>query len=206
MTVPYPKRHALGLPPGSVRGILTFLVVALLCLELAFPTPGVLPIPPYLIYLLFMALGHFFAAHGSSIAPAGTNEPSPLYLPAGTLRWLITLSLIGVVAWRLYTAPEQMEQQFAKSLDDLKDQPYLPLLLLGGFFAGIIFRTIIGRTSPPYVVQDLEAWVSIVAMTGLTADAIIHFIINPSLTQPLSLPDWGAFLAVVVAFYFGARS
>lgn len=206
MSTPYTRRHALGLPAGSVRALLTLLIVGLLCLELAFPTARILPIPPYLIYLLFIALGHFFAAHGGSIASAGDPHPSPLNLPGGTIRVLITLLLVGIVAWRLYAHPEQMEQQFNKSLDELREQPYLPLMILGGFFVGLLFRAVVGRANPPYVVQDLEAWLSILAMTGLFADGLIHFIINPSLDEPLRMPEWGAFLAVVVAFYFGARS
>jgi hypothetical protein len=197
------QRHALGLPAGSVRALLALMVVGLVCLVVVVPTHEPVPISPYLIYLLFMILGHFFASHGHTI---GVGQASPLYLPAGFVRLAIILALAAAFGWKLYADPDGLEAQFVRSVEELKRQPYLPLLLLGGFFIGVIVRMIVGRTRPPMWFQDLEAWLSLLAIVGLSVAAIIHVVINPSMEHPISLPNWEGFLAVVVAFYFGERS
>ena len=60
-TQPAVKRHALGMPEGSVRSILAILVVTLVCAVMLVPGRREL-VPPYLLYLMFLILGHFFAA------------------------------------------------------------------------------------------------------------------------------------------------
>ena len=54
--------------------------------------------------------------------------------------------------------------------------------------------------------QDLEAWLSLVALLGILIAGVIHLIVDPSLEQRLYLPIWESFVGGVVAFYFGARS
>ena len=203
--VPIPKRHALGLPAGSIRAVLAFMEVVLVDIVLLVTTrqPVPVPIPPYLIYLLFMILGHFFAAHGHSI---GAGQHSPLYLPGGFFRILLILALGGALVWRLVNDPAGLETQFDKSVDELKKQPYLPLILLGGFFIGVMVRMIVGRDNPPMFLQDAEAWLSLLAVVGISVAGIIHGIINPNVDNPISMPNFEGFLAVMIAFYFGERS
>jgi len=81
----------------------------------------------------------------------------------------------------------------------------------GAFFLGIIVarlaeKLLAGPAGLPPWFQDLMAWVSLLAMLGLGAEVIIRLVINPTLSQPLSLPPWEGILAGLVAFYFGARS
>src|SRR5207244_3845248 len=95
------KRHALRLPAGSVRAIHVFAIVGLICAIILLPAAPT--IPPYLIYLLFLMVGHYFAAHGVSIAPRDDASPSPLFLPGGTVRMFILVALIGCIGWRLYS-------------------------------------------------------------------------------------------------------
>jgi hypothetical protein len=132
------RRHALGLPPGSVRAILTLLVVGLFCaLILIQPKEGAPPprIPAYLFFLLFLTLGHFFAAHGHTIHQRGEGGYSPLYLPSGVIRFVILAGLIATVAWAWFDHPDRFAQQLRESLfvqpgGDLSDLPYqiyLPL-------------------------------------------------------------------------------
>ena len=89
------RRYALGLPRGSVRAILALMVVVLICvLILLSPTKNKpIPIPPYLLYLLFMVLGHLFAVHGHGHGAAAA-EPAPLHLPRGFIRLFILAILI----------------------------------------------------------------------------------------------------------------
>lgn len=201
------RRHALGLPAGSIRALHVLIIVGLTCTLIAWPGERAVVIPPYLIYLIFLMLGHYFASHGVSIATRDSGQPSPLFLPGGTVRILVMLALGGAIGWKLYQNPDGLQRQFETSMQALAEQPLLPALILGGFFAGVILRTLVGRTNPPQWLQDFEAWISILALVGLGAAAMIHLIIVPSLQVPwLELPMWEGILGAVIAFYFGERS
>ena len=203
--VPF-KRHALRLPAGSVRAIHVLAIVGLICAIMLIP--GNKTIPPYLIYLLFMMLGHYFAAHGVTIATRDDPAPSPLYLPGGTVRFLIVIALVGCVGWKLYDNPQGLIDQFRASLELLKNEPILPLVILGGFLLGVVVRAFLSRITPPAAFQDIEAWISLMAMIAIVIAGLIHLVIDPSLgwEEKLYLPVWESFVGGVVAFYFGERS
>jgi hypothetical protein len=204
-TTPYTaKRHALNLPAGSVRAIHVLCIVGLVCAIILIP--GSHTIPPYLIYLLFLMVGHYFASHGVTIATRDEEAPSPLYLPGGTIRILILAALIGSVGWKLHSDQEGLVKQFESSLELLKLQPYLPLVIMGGFFLGVMVRAVLGRLGTNAFIQDFEGWISLVAMIGIVLAGIIHLIVNTSLADTLYLPTWEGFVGGVVAFYFGERS
>ena len=57
-------------------------------------------------------------------------------------------------------------------------------------------RMLIGRNNPYFIIHDVQAWVSMIAIVGMSVSAIIHLIINPSLSDPLNLPKWDGFMAV----------
>ena len=201
------KRHALNLPAGSVRAIHVLGIVGLVCAIIQIrPQDGVVPVPPYLIYLLFLMLGHYFAAHGVTIASRADPQASPLYLPGGAVRLLIIVALIASIGTRLYLDEPGLVAQFEASVELLKSQPYLPLVILGGFLLGVIIRIIVGRDNPPMAWQDFEAWISVLALVGLGIAAVIHLVVQPSLTEPYEMPLWESILGGVIAFYFGARS
>jgi hypothetical protein len=203
-TIPaVPKRHALGLPAGSVRATHTLMIVALFCATLLVRGREILPVPPYLVYLLFMVLGHYFAHRSGA---AGDSQYQPLYLPRGFVRFIVMAALIGTIGWCYYDDPVRLKEQFEKSVDALKGEPLLPLFILGAFFLGVIVRAVVGRENPPYFLQDLEAWVSLVSIVGLGVAGVIHIIIVPSLENAIPMPVWEAILASVIAFYFGERS
>jgi hypothetical protein len=207
--LPPPSRHALGLPAGSVRALLTLMVVGLVCALILIPPrdPGrPNPLPAYLLYLLFLILGHYFAAHGNTIKPRGHAGPSPLYLPAGFIRFIVAVGLSATIIWQWVNHREEFLQQLQDSVTVMRDQPFLPLVLLVGFFVGVVVRTLVGRQNPPYWWQDIEAWFALLGVIGLCIEVLIHFVINPTLEKPLELPNWEGFLAAIVAFYFGARS
>src|SRR5688572_8985228 len=137
------KRHALGLPAGSVRATHVLGVVALICAIIVIPTSK--SMPPYLIYLLFLMLGHYFGSHGVTIAMRDDPSPSPLYLPGGTVRILIVLALAIAIGWSIFQDPQAFYQKFERSLDALKDQPLLPVVILAGFLLGVLVRVFVGR-------------------------------------------------------------
>jgi hypothetical protein len=215
-TVPEAKRYALKLPAGSVRAIHVLCIVGLVCAmvlmghvvrdETLGKDIGVPTIPPYLIYLLFLMVGHYFAAHGVSIATRDEQAPSPLYLPGGTVRVLILLAVIASVGWKIYQDERALVAQFETSLDKLKDEPILPLVILGGFFLGAIVRSVTFRLRPRPAFQDLEAWISLIALVLIVIAGMIHLVVDPSLAERLHMPKWESFVGGVVAFYFGERS
>jgi hypothetical protein len=204
---PAARRHALGLPAGSIRALHTLTVVVLVCLPLVLPgrEGQKIPIRPYLVYLLFLALGHFYAAHGKSISLRGADQPSPWHLPAGFFRTLCFLLLLATFSYCRWFQPAELEQQLRRSLELLPQQPFLPLVILAGFFLGILAHLLLGEQRSPWA-QDLQAWLSLIAGLLLAIDALIRLVIEPSLPAGLDLPTWEGLLAGVVAFYFGERS
>jgi hypothetical protein len=200
------SRHALNMPAGSVRAIHVLVMVLLAVAILWMPSRSVLPLPPFLVYLLFLVVGHFFAAHGVTIAAGNSEHPRPLRLPGGVVRLLIIVSLGGTLLYQYLTNPEGLKAQFHASLDQMKDQPYVPLCILGGFFLGAMVRAVVGRTNPSAWFQDVEAWISLLALLGLLISSMLHLVVNPTLEHPVSFAGWEGFMGAVVAFYFGERS
>lgn len=207
-TVPVPiRRHALGLPAGSIRATHLLVIVGLTATLIVNPRDINIAIPAYLIYLIFLILGHYY---GSRSGPSGVRAPgesAPLYLPAGSVRLLVILGLGGAIGYKIYTNPEALQRMFEVSLEGLKEQPYLPLVILSAFFVGVVLRMIVGRDHPPQWLQDFEAWLSIIALVGLGIETVIRLVVAASLEVPLlPLPTWEAILGGIIAFYFGERS
>ncbi len=203
-------RQPLGLPAGSVRAILALMILGLVWTLMLLPekTGG---IPLYLFYLMFLILGHFFAAHGHSIAGPATGHRHPLYLPRGTLRTLIVLGFVAVLA-RRYFIVGSVEGLF-KLQQPLLDQPSLPIVLVAAFFVGVFVSRVLTRlmvrdgvVSPWW--QDIQAWIALLATIGLTIEVLIQLVINPSLDPDarIQVPHLQMSLAALVCFYFGARS
>lgn len=201
---PPAKRYALSMPAGSVRAIHVLGVVGLVCAIILLPSSKT--IPPYLIYLVFILVGHYFAAHGVSIATRDDPAPSPLHLPGGMVRFLIILALSGCVGYRIATDEGDFKKQFEQSLKDLQEQPFLPVAILGGFFLGVVAQAIIRRIHRPAWTNDVEAWFSLIALIGLAIAALIHLIIEPSADVTLVMPIFNGVLGGIIAFYFGERS
>jgi hypothetical protein len=200
------SRHALGMPPGSVRAVLALMVVGLVCALMLIHSDKPLPIPAYLIYLLFLVLGHYFAARGSSRGEVDAWNRQPLNLPRGCIRLVLLASLLGTLIYKLYSDSAGFEAQWLASVTSLKEVPMLPVVILCGFFVGTLLRMVIGR-QPPAWYQDMEAWVALIAVLLMSIATLIHLVISPSLESPiLSMPEWECILSGVVAFYFGARS
>lgn len=204
------QRHPLGLPAGSVRALLAFMVFGIIWALLLLPerTEAPIRVPLYLYYLMFLILGHYFAARGHAPANTGRREPPPLYLPHGSLRFLMIAGFSAALAWGFYHNPRFFDRL---NPERLGDQPYLPLVLLSAFFLGILLsrvanRVLAGPAGLPPWFQDVLAWISLLAILSLGIDFLVRLVINPSLAEPLSLQHWEGYLAVMVGFYFGLRS
>jgi hypothetical protein len=204
-------RHALGLPAGSVRALLSLMILGLVW-ALMFAKE---PVPNYLQYLMFMVLGHYFAAHQRSIASVDSREPSPLYMPRGVIRLIIFLGFVVVFGAIWYQHRDNMN----KFLEDLRDNPkmterFLPFLLVFGFFLGLLMtkfgQMFGGKDGAPGWMKDIQAWLGLLAMLGLLAATLVHLVINPSIEDEekrIKIPEVATnILAALVGFYFGARS
>lgn len=204
-------RHPLGLPAGSVRALLAFLVLGLIWSLVLMPPEKETQVPIYLYYLMFLILGHFFAAHGHTISGPSTGKGSPLHMPAGSLRFLIVAGFAAVLGWRYYRYGSL--EELLKFDQPKLEEAYLPLALVGAFFVGIFSSKVLGKlfrgpNGTAWWYQDIQAWLALLATLGLVAEFIIHLVINPSLTPEsrLYLPHWQIVLACITSYYFGARS
>ena len=200
--------HALGLPAGSIRAVLAILVFGTAwALLLVQPTAE---IPDHLRDLLFIIMGHYFAArHRAAEAPE--PGPPPLYLPRGSVRFFLVAGSIAV-AGLLFRRGQ------LTSLD--RNPGVVTLLLVGGFLLGVAMNAAMswwkGRGHrTPRVVEDLRAIVSLTA-AGLLIIPLLNrlLFIVPSIDIGRLIPPeihLGRFgpehlLAAVVGFYFGSRS
>src|SRR5262245_21561848 len=90
------KLHALGLPAGSVRAILAVMIFAGIWAWLWLRPQT--EVPSYLEDLMFIIMGHYFAAR----ARAGDKPepgPPPLFLPRGSIRFVLVggFALVGIL-------------------------------------------------------------------------------------------------------------
>jgi hypothetical protein len=203
---PARRRHALGLPAGSVRALLTSLVFGLLAaIIIANGQDKVPTLYNYLWYLLLLIVAHYFAAHGNTIR-SHAEEPSPLGLPRGFFRFLFLAGFVGLTAW-LYKENQSFVLPAVSSLAN-------PLILLAGFFAGVCVARLVRWTSgdqgPPYWFQDLEAWVALLAVVVLAVQVAVFVFIRPNLSleqqELMQGGGWEGVFPALVGFYFGVRS
>jgi hypothetical protein len=200
-TAPY-ERHPLGLPPGSVRAILAIVIALMWWTYLVYPPPDV-KVPPYL-YCLAILVFVFFAAHRNTIAPEGTKHHSPLYLPRGTFRILIVVGTIGVLAWAFYSNQEAVLNRLRPTEKQMEGWPDLTLSLVGGFVLGWLFGNGPWRKTAWY--QDVQAWLSIVAVLALMGTVIYDLVIQGKKEHSPDMLIWDCVLVGILSLYYGARS
>lgn len=187
--------HALGLPAGSVRALIALGVVGTVCGLLARDPDRELP--EHLETLLFVVLGHYFAARGQAPDdPAG--GPGPLWLPRGSVRLLLVAALIGVGV----LVSQQGGLQAHRGL--------FTLVLVFGFLLGMLLTRVARwwrrrRARPSRWFEDLRAVIGLVAVTALAVHAFVDVLPGPDV---VSFGRLGAEqgLAGLVGFYFGSRS
>ncbi len=200
--------HAWGLPAGSVRALLAILVFGAVW-TLLLVQPGA-AIPDYLRDLLFIIMGHYFAARHRAAADPEPGPP-PLYLPRGSVRFVLIAGSIAV-AVTLFRRGQ---------LTALDENPgVVTLLLVSGFLLGVAMNAVMAwwrsRGHPtPRLVEDLRALVA-VAAAGLLIFLVFSRLLQvvpPSevdrlIPAGIHLGHLGPehLLAAIVGFYFGSRS
>lgn len=206
MTSPEAARPPLGLPAGSVRAVLAFVVLGLIWALMITQKE----VPLYLQYLMFMILGHYYAARTAPSA-AGA-EAAPLYLPRGVVRTFIFLGFVGVFVSIWYNHRDNLDELLEELRSDTTRAKYLPLFLVAAFYLGLVMarvgRLLENRGHARGRLQDIQAWLSLVAVLALAAEVVCQFVINPTLPaeRQIHLPHVENILAAIVGFYFGARS
>jgi hypothetical protein len=198
----------LGLPSGSIRALLAILIFGTIW-ALLLAQPGA-EIPDYLRDLLFIIMGHYFAArHRASEDPE--PGPPPLFLPRGSVRILLIAGSIAV-------AVILFRRGQLTSLD--RNPGVVTLLLVGGFLLGVAMNAVMTwwrkrGHRPSRVVEDLRAIVSLAA-AGLLVFLVLNrllLLVPPTRIDLLIPPEVRLghlgpeqILAAVVGFYFGSRS
>ncbi len=206
--VDWRRIHALGLPSGSIRALLAILVFATVwTLLLTRPSEEV---PNYLGDLLFIIMGHYFAARRRVLEDHEPGPP-PLFLPRGSVRLLLLAGSIAV-AVLLFRRGQ---------LTSIEQNPgVVALLLVGGFLLGVAMNTLTTwwrerGHRPPRFVEDLRAVVSLAA-GGFLVFLVLNrvLLVLPPTNIDNQLSTWvhlghlrpEQVLAAVVGFYFGSRS
>ena len=197
-------RHPLGLPPGSVRAILTFQIVGLFWLLLLIPDDRAVPIPLYLYFLLAMVM-IFFVSHGKSIAKKADASPSPLWMPGGSIRFLLLAGTAAVIAYIGFSAPDRFSRLDVTPGQLAHWKSYMGALVIG-FFVGFAIHVMPFRHSWSY--QSFQAWIAILAMLSMVLDMILQAFIKTSLTERIGdgFVVWQTIVTAITAFYFGSRS
>lgn len=192
----------LGLPHGSIRGLLAIQIMLIFLLLLLLPGVDQPPIPLNMYFLLSLVMV-FFVAHGKSIPYKGQAQPSPLWLPGGTLRALILLGIIGSMVYLIVKDPSR----FARlNLDpaQLPNFKYYLGSLAGGFIVGHLLK----KSPLPHgwAFQSFQGWVALISMGSLLVETILQVFVNQTLSEKLDLVTWQCIVTGVAAFYYGVRS
>jgi hypothetical protein len=213
-----PRRHAWGLPAGSIRALLALAVLGLLWAVALIHTPGEkvadadkhLPmIMISLQILMVLILVHFFTAHGKTIG-RHISTASPLGLPGGWVRFILAAGWIGLGVFLFYNHAD-FELPEKTSLWSLL---LLLVVVLICYFAGMILSAgvrMMWGDPPPGPYQDLEAWVAMIALVILGIIVLMHLIRGSlsaenkdSLAGTLDVAQ--AVVSGLIGLYFGARS
>ncbi|WP_020472155.1 hypothetical protein [Zavarzinella formosa] len=192
----------LGLPPGSIRGLLAVQITTIFLLLLLVPEANQVPVPLNLYFLLSLVMV-FFVAHGASIREKSDPSPSPLYLPGGTLRFLMLGGTIGALVYLGMNHPERFDRLTPDPGQFANWKFYLGSLA-GGFFVGHLLK--ISPLPHGWAFQSFQAWVALIAMLSLVVETILQVFAKPSLVEKLDFVTWQCLVTGITAFYYGVRS
>jgi hypothetical protein len=192
----------LGLPPGSIRGIISLQIAVTFWLLLLVPEDNKIAMPLNLYFLLSMVLV-FFVSHGKSIALRAEKTPSPLWLPGGTLRFLILGGSIALAVYLGLNHPDNLKRLNPDPAQLPNWNAYLWSLCIG-FLVGLLLRILPFRHG--WAFQSFQAWIAMLAMFSLLLETILQVFVKTTLTEKLDFVGWQCGVTAIVACYFGSRS
>ena len=199
MPTPVPTRPPLGLPNGSVRALLTLMVVAVVVVLVARGDD----VEVLWTETLLIAMAHYFTSRRFiNLAPDVLRnleaegyldaESNPLYLPRHTVRVVLILAFVGLAAY-LYREHRLFELQ--------------TISLLGvvlAYLLGIVVRGLVSWWAQGGHARSVRGWEDVKALVVLgvmTYTATAYLVDRPDLV-PHHLRS--ATLGLVL-FYFGSR-
>ncbi|MGQ0635038.1 MAG: hypothetical protein ACT4QC_10535 [Planctomycetaceae bacterium] len=207
MTIPNPDstdnpiaRPPLGLPTGSVRALLTLLVLAVVIVQ----TVRGRTLDELWGETLLIALAHYFTSRRfvglspevlARLESEGhvQKEMNPLYLPRHSIRAIVVLAFAGLA---YYEFGIRHVRQFA-------EVPPV-LITVGAYLAGILARLLLGPRAAAAAAPRSRLWEDLKALAVILvmlATAIPYFLDRGDL-----VPPQGRSLALaLVLFYFGSR-
>lgn len=198
------KIHAFGLPAGSVRALLALLILAAIWVLLVQHPDRQVPI--YLQNLMFIILGHYFAARGAP-DPADEHGPPPLFLPRGVIRFSLLAGFL-FVAVMLFREDRLFDVQPASAA--------MTLVLVAGFLLGVVLSRGLAwwrkrGHRPPRRIEDVRALVSLAAAVFLVSVVFDAGFVSEDgplagLHERLGNFKIADGLAALIGFYFGSRS
>ena len=194
-----PVRPPLGLPQGSVRALLTLMILGVVINEMMAGRD----IDILWNETLLIALAHYFSRRRFLNIPPEVvprlqkegllpPETRPLYLPTGVIRALILLT-VGVAGF------------FLQKQGRLFDPKVLPIFgAVGAYISGMVIAYFAKWVMRPGVNSLLARWQDMQAMLVLitvASTAAIFFIHGPE-----GLPSWLRHASLFLSlYYFGAR-
>ena len=195
-------RHPLGIPAGSIRALLTLLVVGFIVAQ----TVQNAKIGLLWSETLMIMLAHYFTSRRFIELPRELREQleaegkipqdrHPLYLPKHTIRGLIILAFAGL-AWYLYREGRLFEKE--------------SLAILGpvaGYFLGILFKAVIGWFRGHGGARSANWWDDLKAIVTLAfvAGTITVELLGLGDKLPFSQEHLESTMLALVLFYFGSR-
>ncbi len=199
---PTRRRAPLGIPSGSIRALLTILVVGFIVWQTAMGKKiGLL-----WSETLMIMLAHYFTSRRFVELPKELraqleaegkipHDANPLYLPKHTIRGLIILSF-AALGWYLYREGR---------LGD--DQSLVILGTVGAYFLGILVKLIIGWFSKDEGGKSANWWDDLKAIATLLA---VVGTISAELLQlheqlPFTQQQMESTMLGLILFYFGSR-
>lgn len=196
------RRPPLGLPPGSIRAVLTLLVLAVVIRDLAIGGENKLPV--FWLECLLISLAHYFSARrfidlprhvlaqleASNVIP---KENYPLFLPKGTIRLVILGSFVGL-GFYLY-------QNGRLTVTDESSRIIMAVgcYLFGAFLGGLSRWWMGGKQSDSSRLwQDIRAF--LVLLTMILTAGMYFALGSDQVNKDLQ------FVAITLTlFYFGSR-
>ncbi len=194
-------RKVLGLPPGSIRALLTLMTVGYIVAQ----TARGIQVSLLWFESLMIVLAHYFAHRRFvALSPAVRerlraeslieDEPNPLYLPKHSLRTIIVLAFAGLAV-------------YLESQGRLRDKVSAPVFIsVGSYFLGIGVGTLVAwwnRGKPRVDASWFESTKAAVTLFGVAAEILIQ-IFGWQHQIPYGDKLEGVPLALML-FYFGSR-
>ncbi len=197
--VPRRVRTPLGLPPGSVRALLTLLIVLVVCTEVL---RGNKPDTLWTETLMIALAQYFTSRRFVNLSPEVLRrledegvlprEPQPLWLPRMTIRLLI-VAVFGVLAVQMYRWGRLLEGPVAATLG-----------LVGAYLLGVIAGGIARWWTHGRPTRLGRAWSDVkagAALVLLPITAAAYLFGHPE-WLPVAFRDAALGLTL---FYFGSR-